>query len=98
MILPIEARPLLESHFPVFTRPTLHHFVTLMGSTVLCIGRRTVTDILRTAAPLAQGHVTTFQRALPSAERSALLLAGQTRRLVPALIPAEQPFNLVGDD
>ena len=98
MILPAEARPLLEVLSPVFTQPTLHRFVILMGSAVLCLGRRTVANILRTAAPSAQGHGTTYQRIFSSAEWSALRLACQICRLVLALIPAEQAVILVGDD
>ncbi len=98
MILPAEARPLLDALAPVFTQPTFHRFVTLFGSAILTTGRRTVANILRTAAPPAQGHLTTYQRVLPSAEWSALHLACQLCRLVLALIPADQAVILVGDD
>ena len=93
MILPAEARPLLEALAPVFTRPTFLRFLTLFGSAILTTGRRTVANILRTAAPLAQGHVTTYQRVLSSAEWSALRLACQLCRLVLALIPADQAVS-----
>jgi DDE superfamily endonuclease len=98
MILPVEARPLLEALAPVFTTPTFARFVNLLGSAILCTGRRTVADLLRIAAPLAEGHRTTYQRVLSSAEWSALRLACQLSRLVLALIPAGQPVILVGDD
>ena len=77
MILPAEAQPLLDALAPVFTRPTFHRFVTLLGSAILTTGRRTVANLLRTAAPLAEGHRTTYQRVLSSAEWSALRLACQ---------------------
>jgi hypothetical protein len=98
MILPAEARPLLDGLRPVFTHPTLHRFVTLMGSAILTTGRRTVANLLRTAAPLVRGHRTTFQRVLSAAEWSGLRLACQLCRLVLALIPADQTIVLVGDD
>jgi hypothetical protein len=98
MILPPEARPLLDALAPVFTQPTLHRFVVLFGSAILTTGRRTVANILRTAAPLTRGHRTTYQRVLSSAEWSALRLACQVCRLVLALVPAEQAVVLVGDD
>jgi hypothetical protein len=98
MILPPEAQPLLDAFRPVFTQPTFHRFVTLCGSAILTTGRRTVANILRTAAPIARGHVTTYQRVLSSAEWSALRLACQLCRLVLALIPSEQAVILVGDD
>ena len=98
MIVPLEARPLLDAVAPVFTRPTLHRFVTPFGSAILTTGRRTVANILRTAAPLAQGHATTYQRVLSSAEWSAPQPARRLCRLVPALIPVDQAVVLVGDD
>ncbi len=98
MIIPAEARPLLDALAPVFTRPTFHRFVTLFGSAILTTGRRTVANILRTAAPLAQGHLTTYQRVLSSAEWSSLHLACQLCRLVLALTPADDAVILVGDD
>ncbi len=58
MILPAEARPLLEALSPIFTTPTFTRFVTLFGSAILCTGRRTVANLLRTAAPLTKGHRT----------------------------------------
>ena len=98
MILPVEARPLLEALSPVFTAPTLVRFVTLFGSAILCTGRRTVANLLRTAEPLIEGHRTAYQRVLSSAEWPALRLACQLSRLVLATIPADQPVILVGDD
>ena len=98
MILPAEAKPLLEALSPVFTAPTLARFLTLFGSAILCTGRRTVANLLRIADPLIEGHRTTYQRVLSSAEWSALRLACQLSRLVLATIPADQPVILVGDD
>ncbi len=98
MIVPNDARPLLDALAPAFTRPTFGRFLTLFGSAILTTGRRTVANLLRTAAPLAQGHVTTYQRVLSSAEWSALRLACQLCRVVLSTIPADQPVILVGDD
>jgi hypothetical protein len=98
MSLPAEARPLLEALSPVFTQPTLHRFVILLGSAILTTGRRTVANLVRTAAPLTKGHRTTYQRVLSSAEWSALHLACRLSRAVLAMIPADQPVILVGDD
>jgi hypothetical protein len=98
MIVPLEARSLLDVLAPVFTQPTLHRFVILFGSAILCTGRRTVANILRTAAPLTTAHRTTYQRVLSSAERSALRLACQLSRVVLAMIPTDQAVTLVGDD
>ena len=98
MILPAEAQPLLEALSPVFTAPTFARFVALFGSAILCTGRRTVANLLRTADPPIEGHRTTYQRVLSSAEWSALRLACQPSRPVLAATPADQPVILVGDD
>lgn len=98
MILPAEARPLLDSLAPVFTRPTFERFATLFGSAILTNGRRTVANPLRTAVPLIRGHHTTYQRVLSSARWSALRLACQLCRIVLALVPVDQAVILVGDD
>src|SRR6478609_7972944 len=98
MTLPAEARPLLDAFSPAFTQPTLHRFVILLGSAILTTGRRTVANLVRTAAPLTKAHRTTYQRAISSAQWSALHLACQLARVVLALIPADQAVTLVGDD
>lgn len=98
MIPPTEAQPLLEALSPVFTAPTLARFVTLFGSAILCTGRPTVANVLRTASPLCQGHRTAYQRVLSSAEWSALQLACRLARMVLDLVPADRPVILVGDD
>ena len=60
MILHAEARPLLEALSPVFTTPTFSRFVTLFSSAILCTGRRIIANLLRTAAPPAEGHRTSY--------------------------------------
>jgi hypothetical protein len=65
--LPLEFRPLHDALAPAFTRPTLRRFLILAGSAILTTGRRTVANLLRTAAPLADGHPTTYRRVLSSA-------------------------------
>jgi hypothetical protein len=67
MIVPAEALPLLQAIAPAFTRPTFQRFALLRGAPLLCTGRRTVANLLRVAAPLASGHVTTYQRVFSSA-------------------------------
>ena len=96
--LPFEAQPLQDALAPVFHPRTFPRFLTLVGSAILTTGRRTVANLLRTAAPLASGHATTFQRVLSSASWSALKLACGLCRLVVGLIPADQAVTLVGDD
>jgi hypothetical protein len=46
-----------------------------MAAALLTTGRRTVTDRLRTAGPLAQGHKVSYQRVLSAASWSSMHLA-----------------------
>ena len=98
MIVPDEARPILQAIAPAFTRPTFQRFALLMGAALLCTGRRTIANLLRIAAPLADGHVTTYQRVFSSASWSAMRLACCLCRLVVALLPPDRPILLAGDD
>jgi DDE superfamily endonuclease len=98
MILPLEALPVLQALAPAFTQPTYRRFVILLGAAILTVGRRTVANLLRTAAPLASGHVTTYQRVLSSASWSAMRLACTLCRLVLGLLPSDRSVLLVGDD
>jgi hypothetical protein len=67
MIVPDEALPILQAIAPAFTRPTSRRFAPLMGAAPVCTGRRAVANLLRVAAPLADGHATTYQRVSSSA-------------------------------
>src|SRR3954471_8780915 len=98
MIIPAEARPIIQAIAPAFSRPTLQRFVLLMGAALLCTGRRTVANLLRVAAPLADRHHTPYQRAFAPASWSARQRACCPCRLVVALLPAEKPILLAGDD
>jgi hypothetical protein len=98
MSLPDEARPIIQAIAPAFSRPTLRRFVLLMGAALLCTGRRTVANLLRVAAPLASGHITSYQRVFSSAAWSTIRLACGLCRLVVALLPPDRPIVLAGDD
>src|SRR5512135_2208604 len=98
LILPDEALPILQAIASAFTRPTFARFALLMGAALLCTARRTVANLLRVAAPLATGHVTSYQRVFSSASWSAMRLACGLCRLVVALLPPDKPLLLAGDD
>jgi hypothetical protein len=98
MILPPEAGALLQTLAPAFTRPTFARFVVLLGAATLAVGRRTVANLLRTAEPLASGHITTYRRVLSSASWSAMHLARGLCRMVLTLVPDDRPVPPVGDD
>src|SRR3954449_10519337 len=98
MIVPDEALPILQAIAPAFTQPTYQRFTLLMGAALLCTGRRTVANLLRVAAPLADGQVTAYRRVFSSASWSAMQLACGPCRLVVALLPPDKPVVVAGDD
>ena len=64
LTLPEFARPVLSSFAPVFYHPTYQRFLVLLLAAVLTTGRRTVSNLLRTAAGLAHGDASSFHRVL----------------------------------
>src|SRR3954454_13540643 len=98
MIVPHETLPILQAIAPAFTAPTFRRFALLMGAALLCTGRRTIANLLRVAAPLADGHATSYQRVSSSASWSAMQPACGPCRLGGALLPPDQPIVLAGDD
>jgi len=80
MILPHETAPLLLVLSPELSKPTLGRLSFLPVSAVLTTGRRTVSNLVRTLSPLADGHPSTYRRVLSSAKYSWLRLACRSGR------------------
>lgn len=97
-ILPDDSVALLDSFAPIFTEPTYHRFLVLMGVAILTTGRRTIANLLRTARFLAPGNTSSYRRVFSEARWSALRLACALARLLIALLPREDSILLVGDD
>lgn len=97
-ILPDTPRGFWDDFAPIFTRPTFDRFLTLLGSAILTVGRRTVANLLRTAGSLAAGASSSFRRVFSQARWSPLRLAEVLARRVVALIPPDAEIVLVGDD
>src|SRR5262245_20970873 len=98
MILPPEARPLLQALAPAFANPTYHRFTTLLLASVLTAGRRTVANLLRTLRHLAPGHPTAYRRVLSRAPWSGLELGCALARFLLDHLAPGGPVHLVGDD
>jgi hypothetical protein len=97
-IIPEPLRSLIQPMAESFTRPTFKRFLTLMGAAVLNTGRRTVSNLLRTAGALAPGdpssYHSVFSRRRWSTWSLARVLAGTVlRRFAP-----DQLVPLAGDD
>lgn len=97
-ILPGEAFAVLDCFVPVFTQPTFRRFLVLLAGAILTPGRRTVANLLRTAGAFASGHVSSYRRVFSQARWSMLQLGCVLARQIVALLPAEAPIVLVGDD
>jgi hypothetical protein len=98
MILPIEARPLLDALAPAFTQPTYARFLTLVAAALLTTGRRTVANLLRTLRHLAPGHRTNYHRVLSRAPWSGLWLGCALAGFLLRHLLPDGPVVLVGDD
>ena len=60
--IPPAAEPLIHEFASAFTRPTFQRFVILLFAAILTLGRRTVTNLLRTVHALAPGHPSSYHR------------------------------------
>src|SRR4051812_40267093 len=97
-ILPDESLPSLASFAPVFTQPTYRRFLVLLGAAILTTGRRNVANLLRTAASLAPGHISSYRRVFSKARWSTIRLACALARSIVAPLPADIPIIPAGDD
>jgi DDE superfamily endonuclease len=97
-ILPDESLALLDCFAPVFTRPTYQRFLVLLGAALITTGRQSVANLLRTAGPLASGHISSYRRVFSQARWSAIRLACALTRYLVARLPADVPVLLAGDD
>ncbi len=62
--IPKAAQPLVSTFSVAFTRPTFQRVTVLILGAILAPRQRTVTNVLRTVGPLAQGHWSDFHRVL----------------------------------
>jgi hypothetical protein len=97
-ILPQESHALLLALTPVFTEPTFRRACVLLGAALLCRGRHTIAQLLRTVGVLAPGHKTSYQRVLSQAQWSGLHLACALCRFVVAKFLPQGILTVVIDD
>jgi len=96
--LPRQARQLLDTLAPAFTRPAFLRFAVLLLAAILTLGGRTVFNLLRTLGALAPGHFTSFHRLFSRCRWHGRRLA---RALVTTALDRflpDGPIYLVGDD
>jgi DDE superfamily endonuclease len=91
--------PLLPLFKPAFTTTATFRRARLLGvAAILTTGRRTIANLLRTVAGLAQGAPSSYHRVLSLAQWSTLTLAATLARFVLAHCWPQGRVRLVGDD
>jgi hypothetical protein len=96
--IPELIRPLVQPIADAFTRPTFKRFFTLMAAAILNTGRRTVSNLLRTAGELASGHPSSYHSVFSRRRWSTWALArALTGTILRRFAPGE-PIPLAGDD
>lgn len=98
MHVPACAMPVLTMFRPAFSAPTYRRFLVLTLAAVLTTGRRTITNLLRTARSQAPGHMSAYHRVFSQRRWSAWALA---RALITFLLDhvlPPGPVLLAGDD
>ena len=98
LVIPDFARPVLSSFEPVFYHPTYQRFLVLLVAAVLTTGRRTISNLLRTAGELAHGHPSSYHRVLSRRRWSSPELARILIRFILDHWVPEGPVSLAGDD
>jgi DDE superfamily endonuclease len=98
LTLPEFAQPVLGLFAPAFYHPTYQRFLLLLLAAVLTTGRRTVSNLLRTAAGLAKGDASSYHRVLSKRRWSTLALARILTRFILEHFVPEGPVLIAGDD
>src|SRR5262245_2641407 len=93
-----DALPLLPLFAPVFNPATFQRVHLLVVAARLTTGRRTISNLLRTAGALATGAPSSYHRVLSAAKWSGLRLAALRARFVLRHCWPAGRIRLVGDD
>jgi hypothetical protein len=98
MEIPTWAMPVWAMFRPAFATPTSHRFLVLVFAAVLTTGRRTVTNLLRTAREKAPGHMSSYHRVFSQRRWSAWVLARALITFLLDRVVPPGPVLLAGDD
>ncbi len=90
--------PLLMTVADCFTAPSFVTFRHLVAGWVLCVGRHTVTGVLRASGPVGEKHHTSFHRFFRSAVWDLDAVGIALARLVVSLLPDDEPIIVPLDD
>jgi hypothetical protein len=98
MHVPVRATPVLTMFRPAFSAPTYRRFLVLTMAAVLTTGRRTITNLLRTARSQAPGHMSSYHRVLSQRRWSTWALARTLLAFLLDHVVPPGPVLLAGDD
>ena len=93
-----DALPILVLFAPAFSQSVFPRAQLLAVAAILCTGRRTVCNLLRTVAHKSEGAPSSYHRVLSCAQWSGLRLAALLTRFLVAHFYATGVIRLVGDD
>lgn len=96
--IPRAAESLIQEFAPAFTRPTFQRFIVLLFAAILVMGRRTVTNLLRTVQTLAPGHPSSYHRVLSERCWSNWTLARALAGFILNHFVPDGPVATCGDD
>lgn len=88
----------LSSFEPYFTSPTYQRFVTIISGWVLCVGKRTVTGVIRAAGVVGRDHHSGYHRFFSKAAWSADAIGLALMRLLLSVRPLDERITLTIDD
>src|SRR5260370_29366181 len=91
-------RPLLDPFAPAFFHPTYQRFLLLTVAAILTVGRRTVSNLLRSVGDLAHGDPSSYQHVLSMRHWSTMALARILIRFILDHWAGDGPVMLAGDD
>jgi DDE superfamily endonuclease len=98
MYIPSAVEPLLLQFSFAFSEPTFQRFTDLMLSAILTTGRRTVSNLLRTAPALLPGHASSYHRVFSQRRWSLWKLGYLLAYSILYYLVPEGPVYLVVDD
>jgi hypothetical protein len=97
-LLPACFAPLVQALAECFTRPSFLSFQVLLVGWVLCLGRHTVTGVLRASGALGAKHHSSFHRFFRKAAWSPDSIGHGLVRLVVKRLAPQQRIVLAVDD
>lgn len=98
VILPDTFLALLRTFEPCFDAPSYRNFVTVVSGWVQCLGRRTVTAVVRAAGAAGSRHLSVFHRFVARAQWVLDDLGAVVFRLALAWLPDDAPLIVIIDD